>query len=163
MWTALPKRVETGKDIERDGGIGVPEIGLRDGDELGPGAGPVDAYALGVRTKMAAPGQAVAAMTAGDVAFHRDEVAGGEAFHVGADLVNDPDEFVTDGHRHGDGLLGPGVPVIYMYVGPADGRLEDADEDLSPSTSGTGTSSESRPGSARLLTTAFIVFCTEGN
>src|SRR5207244_13652655 len=40
------------------------------------------------------------------------------------------DELVPDGHRHGNRLLRPSVPVIYMYVRPADGGFEDADEDV---------------------------------
>src|ERR1700736_5241069 len=69
-------------------------------------------------------------MTAGDVTFSDNEIAFGESFHVTANAIYHPDELVADGHGHRDRLLGPGIPVIYMYVGPADGGLEDADQDV---------------------------------
>ena len=103
---------------------------MRDGDKLGPCAVAIYANALGVRTKMTPAGEAIAAMAAGNVTFADDEIAFGKTFDVIADAIDYADKFVADGHRHWDRFLGPGVPVIYMYVRPADGRLEDADEDV---------------------------------
>src|SRR5262249_19112078 len=79
---------------------------------------------------MTAAGQTISAMPAGDVAFPDDEIAFGKTFHVIADAIDYANKLVPDGHRDGDGLLGPGIPVIYMYVGPADGGLKDADKDV---------------------------------
>src|SRR6266516_5306135 len=108
----------------------VPTIRLRDGDELGPGAVSIYADALRVRTKVTATGQTIAAMAARNVTFTDHEVAFGKTFDVVADAIDHSDKLVPDCHRHGDRFLGPGVPVIYMYVGAADGRLEGADEDV---------------------------------
>src|SRR5438270_13159747 len=77
---------------------------------------------------MATTGETVAAMSAGDVAFADDEITFGKAFHVIADKIDNPHKLVANGHRDGDRFLGPGIPVIYMYVGAADRRLDDADE-----------------------------------
>ena len=93
---------------------------MRNGDELGPGAVAINANALGVWTEVAAAGETVPAMTAGDVAFADDEIAGREPFHMIANKIDNPDKFVANGHWHGDRFLRPGVPVLYMYVGAAD-------------------------------------------
>ena len=103
---------------------------MRDRDKRGPGAIAIYADALGVWTKMTPAGEAIATMAAGDVTFADDEIAFGKTFDVIADVIDHADELVADGHRHGNRFLRPSVPVIYMYVRPADGRLEDADEDV---------------------------------
>src|ERR1700738_720530 len=126
----VASRVETGKHIEWNGGIGVPAIGLRNSDKLGPGAGTIHADALRVRAKMPATRQTIPAMPAGDVTFADDEVAFGKTFHVVPDKIDNSNKFMTDGHRHGDRLLGPRVPVIYMYVRSADRGLEDTNEHI---------------------------------
>jgi hypothetical protein len=45
--------------------------------------------------------------------------------HVLADALDHADELVSDGHRNGDRLLGPGVPVPDVNVRAADARLKD--------------------------------------
>ena len=77
---------------------------------------------------MTASGETIAAMPASDVAFAGDEIALGKTFHVIADKIDNPDELVPDGHRHRDRFLRPRVPVIYMYVRPADRGFQNADE-----------------------------------
>ena len=103
---------------------------MRDGDELSPGAVAIDADTLGVRTKMTPASETIAAMSASDVTFADDEIAFGKTFDVIANEINHADELVADSHRDGDRFLSPGVPVIYMYVGPADGGFYDPNEDV---------------------------------
>src|SRR5438067_11032219 len=79
---------------------------------------------------MTATGETIPAMTASDVAFADDEIAFGKPFDVIAHALDHPDELVPDGHGDRDCLLGPGIPVIYMYIRPADGGLQDADQDI---------------------------------
>ena len=81
-----------------------------------------------VAAQVAPAGAAVAAMSAGDVAFARHAVAGLDAAHFAADLDDLARVLVTDGHRHRDGFLRPRVPVVDMHVGAADGRAVDLDE-----------------------------------
>ena len=103
---------------------------MRDGDKFRPSTVAIHADALGVRTKMTAAGETIAAMSAGDVALAGDEIAFGESFNVITDAIDHADKLVADGHRHRNGLLRPRIPIIYMYVGSADGSLDDADEDV---------------------------------
>src|SRR5438046_10669961 len=77
---------------------------------------------------MTTTGETITAMPASDVAFADDKIALGKSFYVIAGNIDNPDKFVADGHRHGNRLLGPGVPVIYMDVGPADRGFDRADE-----------------------------------
>ena len=69
-------------------------------------------------------------MAAGDVAFAGDALADLETLHLAADLRHHAHEFVAHGHGHGDGLLRPGVPVVDVDVGAADGGLLDLDEQV---------------------------------
>ena len=77
---------------------------------------------------MTAAGEAIAAMSAGDMTFAGYEIAGCESFDAIANAINDADEFVPDGNGNRNRFLRPSVPVIYMYVGSADGCFNDADK-----------------------------------
>src|ERR1700719_869761 len=116
--------------MERNGGISVPTMRVRDGHELGPGTIAIYADALGIWTKMTPASEAIATMSASNVTFADDEITFSKASHMIADPINHADKLVADGHRHGDRFLGPGVPVIYMYVGPANGGLENPNKDV---------------------------------
>src|SRR5260370_11490526 len=87
---------------------------------------------------MAPAGETIAAMSASDVAFADDEIAGREAFHVIANKIDSPDKFVADGHRHRDRFLRPGVPVIDVYVCPADGSFDDPNQHVIATDFGNG-------------------------
>ncbi len=53
---------------------------------------------------------------------------GWKSADVGADLDDLAHELVADHHRHGDGLLRPGVPVVDVQVGAADAGAVHADQ-----------------------------------
>jgi hypothetical protein len=78
-------------------------------------------------------GPAVAATTAHDVAFSRDDIPWGEISDIRTDFDDSSDKFVPDDHRHGDRFLGPGVPVVDMQVGAADPGLFDFDQAIADS------------------------------
>jgi hypothetical protein len=67
-------------------------------------------------------------MSTGDVSLAHNQIAVRKAFHVIAYSLNGADELVTDRHRHRDRFLRPGVPVVDVHVGPADGCFQHADE-----------------------------------
>ena len=116
----IAKRIEAGKDIQRNGRIGVPCISRGNGDEFGPGTGAINADALRVRTKMTTAGETIPAMSAGDVAFPDDEVAFGKSAHICSHRCDLTDKFVADCHRHGNGLLRPIIPIINVNISAAD-------------------------------------------
>ena len=97
---------------------------------FGEAALPIDAHAHGVDAQMAAAGAAIAAEPAGDVAFARDAIAHREATHLAAHVDDAAEVFVTHGHGHRDGLLRPGIPVVDVHVGAADGGLGDLDQHI---------------------------------
>ena len=90
----------------------------------------VDADALGVRAEVAAPGHAVAAAPADEVALAADEVAGVKVVDVAADLDDLADELVSDDQRHRHGALRPGVPVVDVQIGAADAGAQHADQHI---------------------------------
>src|SRR5438876_107804 len=77
---------------------------------------------------MTPAGQTITAMSAGDVTFPDNQVTLRESLHMIADKIDNAHKLMADRHRHGDGFLRPGVPVIYMYVGPADRCFGHTDE-----------------------------------
>jgi len=126
----VAKRVEERDDVLRDRGVDLADVAAGDREELGEGAGAVDADFLGVRAEVAAAGEAVAAAVADDVPFAGNEFAGADVGDAGADGFDNTAEFVADGHRHRDGAFGPGVPFPDVEVGAADGGLADFDQDV---------------------------------
>ncbi len=75
-------------------------------------------------------GAAIAAVSAGDVPFPGDPIAGFDTAHLAADLDDLAGVFVSHGHRHRDRLLRPGIPVEDVHVRAADGRTADLDENV---------------------------------
>ena len=94
---------------------------------------------------MTPSGETIATMSAGDVTFADNEIAGRETFHVFAHKIDNPHKFVTDGHRDGDRFLRPGVPIIDVDVSPADGCLHDANEHIVTVNFGNGNFFEPKP------------------
>ena len=91
-------------------------------------ARPIHADADGVAAQMPAPGAAVAAVAAGDVPFAGDAIADAQAAHFAAHLDDLAAVLVAHGHRHGNGLLRPRIPLVDVHVGAADRGLRDLDE-----------------------------------
>src|SRR5277367_5939481 len=79
---------------------------------------------------MPPPGTAVAAMPAGDVSLAGNSIAGFHTAHFAADLHDLARVLMTDCHRHRNGFLRPGIPVVDMHVGAANGGAVDFDEHI---------------------------------
>ena len=90
----------------------------------------IHADANRVTAQMAAARAAVTAVAAGDVPFAGDAVAGLQAADLGAQIHDAPAILVAHSHRHRDGLLRPGIPLVDVHVGAADRRLVDLDEHI---------------------------------
>ncbi len=122
--------VEAGENIPWDGGIAVPDVGHRDAQILGKSSRPVNPHTAGIHAQVAAAGQAVAAAAADQVPFAGDNVTGLKIMHVVADIRDRTDKFVPDVHGNRNRFLGPGIPVIYMNVGAANGSFVDFNQDI---------------------------------
>src|SRR5436190_14531167 len=88
----VPKRIETGKHVQRNRRIGMPAVLPRNRHELRPSAGTINTDALSVRTKMPPSGEAIPTMPAGDVTLGNDEIAAGEPFYVLAHAIDNADK-----------------------------------------------------------------------
>ena len=82
--------------------------------------------------------ETIPAMSASDVTFANNKIAFAKTFHMIADAIDHSDKLVANSHRHRDRFLGPGVPVIYMYVGAADGGFENPNQDIVAGAFGNG-------------------------
>ena len=139
----------------------MPAVVLRDRHELSKRAGPIDPHSLRVRAKMAPAGQAIPAMSAGDVTFADNQVARRESLHVIAHQIDDADKFVTDRHRDRDRFLRPRVPIVNVDVGAADRRFSVREsEHRRAALPGRALPPAKAPARLCALTIAFIVFCT---
>src|SRR5277367_6407611 len=105
-----------------------PDIGHRQRDEFSERSGPIDANAGCVRTQMPSPRQTIAAASTCDMPLTAHDVAGIKVVDVRSDLDDLSDKFMSDGHRHRNGLLCPLVPLIYVNVGSADTGVAHADQ-----------------------------------
>ena len=126
----VAERVEDRLHVARNVRIVYPHVGHRQGEVFRESAGPVDADPLRVLAEMPPARQAVAAAAAHHVPFAADDVADVEVLDVRAGLGNRTDEFMADDHRHGDGLLRPGIPLVNVHVGAADSGPVHADENV---------------------------------
>ena len=62
------------------------------------------------------------------MALTGDDIAHFQTGDVGTDLDDLAGEFMPTDHGHRNGFLGPGIPVVNMDVGAADGGFMDFDE-----------------------------------
>jgi hypothetical protein len=79
---------------------------------------------------MASSSEAVAAASADDVSFARDERAKRNVIDVGADFDDLADELVADREAKLDCLLGPRVPIVNVQIGSADSGKQHANFDI---------------------------------
>ena len=107
-------------------------IGGRQAEVLRKGTIALHAHAHGVFAPLAVAGAAVAAVPADDVALAADALPLVQALDARPEAGDLAHVFVADDQRRGDVFLRPRVPVVDMYVGPADSRLADADQHLAP-------------------------------
>src|SRR5438094_10084747 len=116
----VPKRIETGKHLQRNGRIGVPAVLLRDRHEFRPSTGTINTDALSVRTKMPPSGEAITAMSAGDVTLGNDEIAAGERFYVLAHAINNAAKLMANDQRDRNRLSRPRLPIVQEQVRPTE-------------------------------------------
>src|SRR5205814_8479525 len=108
----------------------MPYVRHRQRNVFRKGARPVHSDAFGIRAKVAASGEAVAAAPANNVPLATDNLAGKEIRNVGADLHDFTHKLVSYHHWNGDGLFRPGVPLVDVKVRPADAGAVYFNEDI---------------------------------
>ena len=126
----VAERVEDRLHVARNLRRVKPDVGHRQGEILGKRSRPIDADALGVFAEMPAAGEAVAAAAADDVPLAADDVADVKVLDIRADFDDPADKLMAHHHRHGDRLLGPGVPFVDVHVGAADAGPQDLDQHI---------------------------------
>lgn len=120
--------VEGGGEFLRDGGVELVDVAVGQGEEIRKGSRPVHSDAFGVGAEVAAPGEAISAAPAHEVALTGHVVTGHEVGDAGTDPFHVPAILVADGHGDWNGFLRPVVPVPDVEVGSADGGFRDANQ-----------------------------------
>src|SRR5690606_15088019 len=124
--------VHDGGHLVGDGPIELPDVGRGHHHIGGEAPVPVDATNLDVLANVGLAGPAVGAPAAGEVHLGGDGGAHGEALGVdpGAQGGQAPAELVAEDEGELEAGLGPGVPLVDVDVGAADGGGGHLDEDL---------------------------------
>ena len=144
--------VKEGHHVLGQGLVDDDDVGGGDADVLGKGAVPVHAHGDRVLAPLDVAGVAVAAVVAGDVALAGDPLAHVQAGDALAQLGDLAHVLMADGHgRVLDVLGGPGVPVVDVNVGAADGGLVDLDQNLARLGFGDGDAAQLQAGAGNGL------------
>src|SRR5450432_1438905 len=106
----------------------LPDIGHGKCDEFGERAGAIHAHALRMRAQVTPASHAIATTAAHDMAFAGYDLAGMEVDYIQADGGNFAHELVADRHGHGDGPLGPFIPLVDVQVGAANAGAQHTDQ-----------------------------------
>ena len=128
--TALPngsKQESTSSGID---GSACQQLscGIATNSAQAPGRFTPTPWVLGQRCRR--PGEAIAAVSTGDVSLAHHQIAARKSFHVVTDSINDAGKLMTDGHRHWNGFLRPVIPVVDVHVSTADRRLQHPDQNV---------------------------------
>ena len=127
---SVSERIHDGHEIVRNAGIDLHDIGCREAEILGECSVTVHAHSDGVLADVLAAPAAVAAMTAGDMAFSGHAVSDLVVLDTAAQLHNLADILVTDGHWGLDRVLGPLIPVVDVEVSTANGYFPNLDKNV---------------------------------
>ncbi len=125
----IAERIEDRCDLVRDIVGDGNDIGFRNADELAEGARPVDADAERIAAQMPPARHGSCGTCRRRYGLRRRHVRR-RWYLVTAEPISaiSPDEFVTDHHRHRNGLLRPLIPVPDMHVRAADRRFLHPDQ-----------------------------------
>src|SRR5437588_3128168 len=105
-----------------------PDVGHRQNQILGEGAGPVHADAFGVRAKVAPSCKAIAAAPADHVSLAADDLPRIKIRHIRAGFHDFAHKFESDYHWDRDGACRPIIPFINVEIGAANAGAMDSDE-----------------------------------
>src|SRR5262245_45563635 len=120
--------IKTGKHVQRNARIGMPDVRLWDGQKFRKRALPIHSDAFRVGAKMASAGKTIAAMDAHGVTLTRNPIPRRETIHSIAHTLENADVFVADYQWYRDRLLRPRIPVVNVDISAADRSLLAADK-----------------------------------
>ena len=118
----VAQRIENRRVLQRNRGIELPDIRLRNHHVLGEGAVGVDADDLHVLADVRFAGAALQALAAGHVHLGGNEVAFLHAGDFIAERRHLAAELMPGNQRRMNAVLRPAVPVVNVQVGAADRR-----------------------------------------
>ena len=110
--------------------MNADNIGLRDGKILGKATGAVYANPLGIGAKMEHAATAITAMTAHNMPFAGNHLAGLKLGNGRAHSLNNTAKLMPHMHTYGDGLLSPGIPIPNMQIRAANGCAINLNENI---------------------------------
>ena len=135
---SIAEGIEGGNDILGDARVHFVDIARGNREKLRKRALAIDADTEGVWAQVLATTEAIAAATADNVALAGNQIADLQIRYARADGLHYATKLMTDGHRHGNRALRPGIPFVNMDIGTADGSLADANERVHRSDFGFG-------------------------
>lgn len=122
--------IEECSNLKVDARSMVPNVRHWQSDVLGKSTSSINADARSVFTKVSTSCHAVTATTANNVPFTAHDIACCKVTYIRTHFNNFTHEFVADNHRHGHGLLRPGIPIIDMDICATDTRFMYANQNV---------------------------------
>src|SRR5947207_11120866 len=137
--------IEDGGNLQRDRLRMLPHTHHGYHDVFGKSPRQVHAHALSVSAEVAAPGKAVAAASADDVALAADNIPGIVVSHVRAHLDDLSHKLVADDQGNRDSGAGPLIPLIDVQVGATNAGMQHTNLDVIDANLGLGNILQPQP------------------
>ena len=126
----VSQRIKAGQDIHGNVRIAIPDVCDRNAEEFRESAVSINAHPPRIHAEMPSPRQAVPAVPANDMPLPTDNVPFPEIVNIAPHRLDGSDELVADHKGKGNGILCPRIPVIDMYVRPANRGFMDPYQDI---------------------------------
>ena len=126
----IAKRIEDGSRIAVDARIVTPHVRHRQCNQFGETPRPVHAHTRCIRAQMPHACHPVAASPAYDVPFSGNQFTRLEIVDVGTGFNDLSHKLMPNGHRDGNRLLRPIVPIEDVNVRSANARAQNTDQNV---------------------------------
>jgi len=147
----VAERIKARDYIEGHASGHPPNITRWNGNIISEGAVAINPDPHGVGAEVPATREAVAAVTANNMPFARDELAQRKPSHARTDIGHGADIFMTNDERRLDGPLRPRVPLINMNIRSTNRGFLNFDQHIIQARRGHGYFGHDEAGSGRGL------------
>lgn len=147
----VAERIKARDYIEGHASGHPPNIARWNGNIISEGAVAINPDPHGVGAEVPATREAVAAVTANNMPFARDELAQRKPSHARTDIGHGADIFMTNDEGRLDGPLRPRVPLINMHIRSTNRGFLNLDQHIIQARRGHGYFGHDEAGSGRGL------------
>lgn len=141
----ISERIEDTSNFDVYARIVMPDIRHGKADVLGEASRTIHADAAGMGTQVTPARETVAAPSANYVTFSADKLARKEVRHIRSDCRDFANKLMADHHGNRDSFARPGIPLVNVHVGAADGGAPNPNQNIVNPNLRDGNLSEGQP------------------